>query len=454
MGTKNFVDMTHGPFGGKIVRFALPLMLTGILQLVYNTADTVTVGRFAGTNALAAVGSTGSLVTLLLNIFVGMSMGAGVLSARCIGSGDRAALGRCVNTSLSLGLISGVLASLIGVTLSGVLLSFMNVDPAVLPLSTVYLRIYFLGSPAQMFYNFGAAVLRSSGDTKRPLYILLCTGLVNVGLNLYFVIVFGLGVVGVALATIISQYLSAIVILAIFIKNGADFGFALRKMRPYKRELLDIVKIGVPAGLQNSMFSISNVIIQSVTNSFGPEAMAGISAGSNYDAYIYVATNAFTQAGITFTSQNVGARRPDNLKTVYRKTLSFAAVIGLVLAAVGFFCRRGILGIFSEDAGVIAVGVARMALVMPFYIFCSLQDMTTGFIRGLGKSTSPMIVSVIGTCALRLAWIWLALPLNRTLTMLFIAYPLSWFVTFVMQTALYFYERKKTCAAMEERPAA
>lgn len=436
-------DMTTGPFFKKIILFSIPLIFTGLLQLVYNTADTVIVGRFAGKQALAAVGSTGSLVALILNVFMGLAMGAGVVTAKYIGAGNMQKVKRCTHTAMLLSVVCGVAVGIIGFFVSGWMLQIMNVEAEILALSTLYLKIYFLGAPGMLIYNFGAAILRSHGDTQRPLYILFLSGIVNIVLNLILVISVKLGVSGVAIATVVSQYISAALIVVCLLRTDSVIKIHLKELRIHKSELLEIVKIGVPAGIQNSMFSIANVIIQSSVNAFGENAMAGIAAGSNYDSYIYTCTNAFAQTTMTFTSQNVGAEKYENVSKIYGRCLLLTCVIAGGLSCIGYVLRSQIVGIFSDVPEVIAIGAERMQLIMPFYITCSLQDVAAGQIRGLGRSTEPMLVSLIGTCGVRLLWIFVFLPMNRTLMNLFIAYPLSWAITFIAQAALYAVLKKK-----------
>ncbi len=430
-------DMTTGPFFKKIVLFSVPLVFTGLLQLVYNTADTVIVGRFAGKQALAAVGSTGALVALILNVFMGLAMGAGVVTARSIGAGDTAKIKRYTHTAMTLSVISGIAVGIIGYFISGLLLQLMHIETEILALSTLYLKIYFLGAPGMLIYNFGAAIVRAHGDTQRPLYILFLSGMVNIVLNLILVIPVQLGVSGVAIATVVSQYISAALIVLYLFRSDSVIRIRRKELRIHKQELFEIVKIGVPAGIQNSMFSIANVIIQSSVNSFGENAMAGIAAGSNYDSYIYTCTNAFAQTTMTFTSQNVGAEKYENIGKVYGRCMALVCAVGGVLSLLGYIFRGQIVGLFSDVPEVITIGAERMQLIMPFYITCSLQDVVAGQIRGLGKSTGPMLVSLLGTCGVRLLWIFVFLPMNRTLMYLFIAYPLSWGVTFIAQAILY-----------------
>ena len=420
--------MTEGPFFQKILFFAIPVTLTGLLQIVYNTADTAVVGRFAGKTALAAVGSTGSMIGLIVNLFTGLSMGAGVLTARMLGAKDKDGVQRAVGTAMGLSVLSGLLIAATGILLSPTLLRWMQAPADTIDLSTLYVRIYFLGAPGAMVFNFGAAIIRSTGDTRRPLQYLAASGFLNIALNLFTIVVLHWGVAGVAIATIASQYLTAVLAVRYLTRTTQDIRLNLRRARFFQSELKEILRIGVPAGLQNALFSISNVIIQSNVNSFGSDAMAGISAGSNYDAYIYTATNGFAQAAMTFTSQNVGAKKPENLRRVWLVSVLSASAAAVTLQTVGLLLRA-----------VIAVGTQRMALIMPFFVFCSLLDVTGGAVRGLGRSFQIMLVSLFGACGLRLLWVFCFLPLRRTLPFLYISYPLSWGVTFLVATGLFLY---------------
>ena len=417
--------MTEGPFFQKILFFAIPVTLTGLLQIVYNTADTAVVGRFAGKTALAAVGSTGSMIGLIVNLFTGLSMGAGVLTARMLGAKDKDGVQRAVGTAMGLSVLSGLLIAATGILLSPTLLRWMQAPADTIDLSTLYVRIYFLGAPGAMVFNFGAAIIRSTGDTRRPLQYLAASGFLNIALNLFTIVVLHWGVAGVAIATIASQYLTAVLAVRYLTRTTQDIRLNLRRARLFQSELKEILRIGVPAGLQNALFSISNVIIQSNVNSFGSDAMAGISAGSNYDAYIYTATNGFAQAAMTFTSQNVGAKKPENLRRVWLVSVLSASAAAVTLQTVGLLLREPIVSLFSSDRAVIAVGTQRMALIMPFFVFCSLLDVTGGAVRGLGRSFQIMLVSLFGACGLRLLWVFCFLPLRRTLPFLYISYPLS-----------------------------
>ena len=443
MDKKFSLDMTEGPFLKKILLFSVPLMLTGLLQLAYNSADIIVVGKCVGPEALAAVGSTGSLVNLFLNVFLGLSMGSGVMVARHIGEKDNKKIHECVHTAMLLSVICGLFIGTVGFFASKYMLRIMDVPPDVIELATLYLKIYFLGSPGLLAYNFGASIIRATGDTKRPLYILSLSGLVNVGLNLLLVLVFNMGVSGVAIATIVSQYLSAIFIVIYLMRMPNSCKLIVNKLKLYKSELKSIVRLGVPAGVQNSLFSVSNVIIQSTVNSFGSVAMAGIAAGSNFDSYVYTCTNAVAQTAMNFTSQNMGAKKYRNVGKVYRYCLIVTVIVGLAMGWLGRLFGDQIVGLFSDEAEVIAIGAERLKMIMPFYFFCSLMDVAACQIRGMGKSVEPMIVSLIGACGIRLFWVFFVLPHNHTLMFLYIAYPLSWSLTFFAQFILYFIIKRR-----------
>ncbi len=443
MKSRYSLDMTCGPFLKKIMIFSVPLILTGILQLAYNTADVIVVGRFVSKEALAAVGSTGSLVNLFLNVFLGLSMGSGVMVARHIGAKDDTRVSESVHTSMLLSIFCGFLIGIIGFFFSGEMLKLMKVPDDVIDLATLYLKVYFMGSPGLLAYNFGASIVRSTGDTKRPLFILGVSGLVNVILNVVLIVVFKFGVEGVAIATIVSQYLSAIMIVVYLLKINNSCRLDIRNLHIDKAELVQILKLGLPAGIQSSLFSVSNVIIQSSVNSFGSAAMAGIAAGSNYDSYIYTGTNAVAQTAMTFTSQNIGAKKIENIGKVYRYCILFALTIGVVLGIIGTVFSNEIVRFFSDDASVIQIGAERMRLVLPFFFFCSLMDVAASQIRGMGKSFEPMIVSLIGACGIRVFWVFFILPLDKTLVNLYWSYPVSWMITFFAQFIMYFILKQK-----------
>lgn len=431
------MDMTTGVLFPKIISFAFPLMITGLLQIVYNATDVMVVGRFAGSASLAAVGATSTLVNLFLNLFLGLSMGSGVVVAKHIGAGDGASVHRAVHSAMLLSVLSGVAIGILGVLISPYALSMMGTPEDIHSLSTLYLRIFFLGTPANMIFNYGASILRSTGDSKRPLYILTATGILNVVLNLIFVIKFHMDVAGVALATIISQYVSAICVLYILLNINSYIHLSIKKLRFYKDELKDILRIGIPAGLQGSLFSLSNVIIQSSINSFGAAAIAGNTASGNVDSIIFTCCNSVSQTATTFTSQNLGAGQHKRIRKVYFNcvgiSMAIAAFFGVALLAFG----PQILTVFSTDSEVIDMGLIRLRLFAVTYIINSVLDATTGQMRGLGKSVIPMIVSLVGICGLRVIWVFTVFPHFRSIFTLYLSYPVSWLVTGIVITVMY-----------------
>lgn len=435
--------MTQGPFFKKIVLFSFPLMLTGILQLIYNAADVIVVGRFAGSASLAAVGSTSSLVNLIVNLFVGLATGAGVVAARHIGAGLGEKIHKCVHTAMALGLISGFAVALIGFFLSGEFLILMGTPDDVLPLATTYLKIYFLGAPGSLVYNFGAAIVRSTGDTKRPLYFLMVSGIVNIVLNLVLVIVFHLDVAGVAIATIVAQYISAVLIVLRLVNLENACRLNIKKIKIYNTEIKEILRIGLPTGIQNSLFSLSNVLIQSTINTFGSAAMAGNTAAQNCDSFIYTGANAIAQTSMTFSSQNMGAKKYYNLKKIYFMCLAFTFVLGVVLGGAALIFPDEILGIFSTDPTVIEYGKSRIDVLMSTYFLCCLMDVAAYQVRGMGRSLEPMIISLLGACGIRVLWIYTGYQLDKTLPNLYLSYPISWLITFAALFILFVVIDKK-----------
>lgn len=443
LNKRGILDMTAGPFFKKILFFSFPLMLTGVLQLIYNAADVVVVGRFAGATSLAAVGSTSSLVNLIVNLFMGLATGAGVITAKHIGAALAEKTQKAVHTAMALSIISGFLVALIGFFFSGKFLVLMGTPDDVLPLATTYLKIYFLGAPGSLVYNFGAAVVRSTGDTKRPLYILTFSGLVNIILNLILVIVFHLDVAGVAIATITAQYISAVFIVLRLVNLENVCRLNIKRIKLHKDELKEILTVGLPAGLQNSLFSLSNVLIQSTINTFGSSAMAGNTAAQNCDSFIYTCANAVAQTSMTFSSQNMGAKKYHNLKKIYFMCLGFTFVIGVVFGGLALIFPDEILGIFSTDPTVIEFGKSRIYVIMSTYFLCCLMDVAAYQVRGMGRSLEPMIISLLGACGIRVLWIYTGYQLDKTLPNLYLSYPISWLITFVALFILFIVIDKK-----------
>ncbi len=440
--------MTTGPLFGKIIKFTIPLALSGVLQLLFNAADIVVAGQFAGSGALAAVGSTSALINLIVNLFIGLSVGVNVLVARAYGSGQLKELNSTVHTAILTSILSGILLVFIGVGLSKPLLSLMGTPEDVIDQSILYMRIYFVGMPVSMLYNFGAAVLRAVGDTRRPLYFLTASGVINVCLNLIFVIVLHMGVAGVATATIISQAISAALVLWCLVKSDAPYSVSLRQLRIEKDKLLQMMKIGIPAGIQGATFSVSNVVIQSTVNSFGSIAMAGATASGNIEGFLWTVVDAFTQAAQSFTSQNYGAKKPERVRRVFFICLMMGIASSLVMGAGAYLGGNGLLRLYTTDQEVIEYGLRRMLITCVPYFTIALMNVLVGMLRGLGSSMLPMIMSIVGTCGLRILWIYTVLPLNRTWEMLFLSYPISWIVTGIFQLITYFYVKKKAFANM------
>lgn len=436
-------DLTSGPLLKKIVLFSIPLALSSVLQLLFNAADVVVVGRFAGSAALAAVGSNGSLINLLTNLFIGLSIGANVVAARCFGARDDTGVRNTVHTSILISLICGVVMAGVGFCSARFLLELMSCPEDVIDLSTLYLKIYFIGMPVTMLYNFSSALLRSVGDTRRPLYCLATAGIINVVLNLVFVIGLRMSVAGVALATIISQTVSACMVVGLLLREKGPLHLDLRALRIHTGTLIQILRIGLPAGLQSTVFSLSNVVIQSSINSFGSLVVAGNSAAANIEGFVYSAMNAFAQACVTFTSQNVGARRYDNLDRVLRYCLLCVTVTGLVLGVGAAALGSSLVGIYSPDALVIDAGLARLAIVCRLYCLCGCMDVMAGCLRGLGYSVMPMVVSLMGSCAFRLVWIATVFQIFRSPSTLYASYPLSWSLTLLVHLICFFLVRRR-----------
>ncbi|MBP3399112.1 MAG: MATE family efflux transporter [Erysipelotrichaceae bacterium] len=424
------MDMIHGPLFSKLLIYALPLVLSGVLQLLFNAADIVIVGRFSGNHALAAVGSTGALINLLVNLFIGVSIGANVLVARYCGARDEENAQDTVHTAMAVSLIGGVVMIFVGFFLAKPLLELMGTPVDVIEDAALYMRIYFAGMPAFMVYNFGSAILRAIGDTRRPLYFLSVAGIINVVFNLIFVIVFHMGVAGVALATIISQGISAVLVVLCLLKTEGMCQIHKDKLKIHGDKLKMMLQIGLPAGLQGCVFSISNVLIQSSINSFGSIAMAGNTAASNIEGFVYTGMNAIYQTCLSFTSQNLGAKQVKRIKKILMYCLMIVSVIGLVLGQGAYYLGEYLLGIYSSDPEVIQYGLIRLSLVCAPYFLCGMMDVMTGVMRGLGYSVMPMLVSLTGACAFRVIWIYTIFQMSHTLKTLYVSYPISWTLTF------------------------
>ena len=443
MSSKYTMDMCNGPLLKKIILFAIPLMLSGVLQLLFNAADVIVVGRFTGNEALAAVGSTSSLINLLINLFVGVSVGANVLLGKHIGARDEENASKTVHTAVTFSLVVGIAMIFVGFFLSRPLLELMGTPEDVINLSVLYMRIYFVGMPAFMFYNFGAALLRAVGDTKRPLYFLTLAGIINVIFNLIFVIVFHMGVAGVALATIISEGISAFLVFLCL--KGADGVLHLdhRSLSFHKDVAIQMMKIGLPAGLQGCIFSVSNVLIQSSVNSFGSIAMAGNTASANLEGFVYNAMNSLYQTSLSFTSQNIGAKKYKRVDKILIECLVIVMIVGIVMGGGAYLIGTSLLSIYSSDPQVISYGLLRMSLICVPYFLCGMMDVFVGSLRGMGYSVMPMLVSLTGACLFRIIWIFTIFAANRSLFVLYFSYPVSWALTATAHFICYMIVRKK-----------
>ena len=452
------MDMTQGALLPKVLVFSLPLIASGILQLLFNAADMVVVGRWAGKECLAAVGSTGSLINLMVNVFIGLSVGGSVAVAKSFGAGDPSAVHKAVHTAMSLAIIAGVAVGLIGFIFCRPLLQLM--DNPVLDLATTYMKIYFLGMPFNMIYNFGAAILRAVGDTKRPLIYLSVAGVVNVVLNLILVIVFHMNVAGVAIATVASQAVSAVLVVICLMRSHGVVHLDLKELRIHKRELIAIAKVGLPAGLQGSLFSISNVLIQSSINSFGEVVVAANSAGGNLEGFVYTAMNAIHQAALTFASQNLGAGKIKRVRRSVWVCLATVAVIGLLSGNGMLLIGKPLLSLYLDNPAaidpatgvtVLEYGMLRLSYMLPLYCLCGLMDVMVGSLRGVGYSIMPMIVSLTGACLFRVVWILTVFASFRTIDVLYMSYPISWGLTFATHLLCYLFIARKKLAGYEAR---
>ena len=444
--TKKYeIDMCNGPILKKMLLFAFPLMLSSILQLLFNAADIVVVGRFAGDDSLAAVGSTSSLINLLTNLFIGLSVGANVLVARYFGAKKEEELKETVHTAMTLSLIGGIVLTVIGIVGAPIILEWMQTPPEVLSKAVIYLRVYFSGMTATMVYNFGSSILRAIGDTKRPLYYLSIAGVVNVVLNLVFVIVFHWDVFGVGLATVISQVISAALVLRCLLREQGGIRLDLKCLGVNKGKLLQIMQIGLPAGFQGMLFSLSNVVIQSSVNSFGATVVAGNSAASNIEGFVYVGMNAFYQAAISFMGQNVGAGKYSRVNKILFAAETCVIVIGFGLSMIVRLFAEPLLSLYTDSPAVVEAGTVRLGIICATYFLCGMMDVMVGALRGLGYSIAPMIVSLLGACAFRLLWIATVFQIDRfhTIETVYTSYPISWTLTFLAHVVTFLIVRHR-----------
>jgi len=448
---KRSANMLKGPLWSSLITYTIPIMLTSILQLLFNAADLVIVGRFSGSINVAAVSATGSITNLIVNLFIGLSIGAGVAVAHALGGNQATEVQRTVHTALPMALVGGVLLSVIGVLFSETFLTMMKTPINVLPLSAKYMRIYFCGMTFTMAYNFCASILRAAGDTKSPLIYLMISGVVNVVLNVFFVVVFHMTVDGVALATIISQAISAVLVVIALMRRTDACKLSLKQMRFFKQPFLKIIRIGLPAGIQSSMFAISNVIVQSSINSFNSEAlMSGNGAAANIEGFVFVLMNSFHQTAVNFIGQNMGAHQYDRIKKIFGLCLVYVTIAGFAAGFTVWSFGEKLLGIYITDSQeAIAHGLTRFNFIALPYFVCGLMDVSTGSLRGLGASFTPMLISIMGVCGIRILWIYTVfqIPQFHTPEWLYISYLLSWLGTFLAQTAAFIIIYKKRVQA-------
>ena len=449
---RNEMDMTTGPLMKKLVAYAVPVVITGILQLLFNAADVIIVGRYAGRTALAAVGSTTSLINLIVNLFMMTSIGVNVAVARYYGAHEPMEVSKTVTTAMTMSVIIGLFVGIFGIVASRPMLVLMESPADVLDQAALYLRIYFMGIPAFMVYNFGAAVLRAVGDTQRPMKFLTIAGIINVILNLITVVGFKMGVAGVAIATAVSQYVSAAFIVMSLVTTESCLHLEVKELHIYKDKLVEILRIGLPAGLQSLLFSITNVMIQASVNTFGSTIMAGSSAASNIDGFIYTAMNAVTQTAMAFTGQNMGARKYERIGRILGRCILLVTLVGGIMGALCSLFRNGLINIYANgDPEVIYWGAQRMLIVaLPYFIF-GISDTIVGVVRGMGNSTLPMIISIFGVCAFRVLWLYTAFAVEPTFAVLMLGYPVSWIVTLLGQGLCYLLTKKKIIARYEAK---
>ena len=436
------IDMCNGTLMDKLISFSLPLMLSGILQLLFNAVDIIVVGRFTGSQALAAVGSTTALINIFTNLFIGISLGANVLAARFYASGKEKEMSETVHTSITLALISGLVMALAGVLLARFALNLMGTPDDVIDQSVLYMRIYFLGMPFFMLYNYGAAILRAVGDTKRPLFFLVISGMTNAVLNLILVIVFHMGVAGVAIGTIVSQLISSILVLRCLYTSNTSYRLYFSKLGIKTQYLKQIFQVGIPAGIQSTVINLSNALLQSSVNSFGSVAMAGYTAANNIFGFLYMSVNAVTQSCMSFTSQNYGVKKLKRMDRVLLDCMILSVCVALTLGCGAYFFGPELLKIYTSEADVIRCGVEVLAFTTVPYFCCGIMDLLPGALRGMGHSGVPMILSIIGTVGTRIVWIFGLFPAHRSLSFLFISYPVSWILTILMQAVCFYFVRK------------
>ena len=440
--------MLNGPMMPKLLTFALPLLLSSVLQLLFNAVDIIVVGNFTGSEALAAVGSTAALINIYTNLFIGMSMGANVLAARKYASGAYDEMSHAVHTAITFAVICGFFMIFIGLLFSGPSLRLMGTPDNVIGQAILYMRIYFVGMPFFLLYNYGAAILRAVGDTRRPLMILCAAGITNVVLNLILVIVFHLGVAGVAIATVISQGVSCILVLRCLVRSDQPYRLDFRKLGIEKRSLIKICQVGIPTGLQGVVISFSNAMLQSSVNSFGSISMAGYTAAGNLMSFLYMGVNSITQAAMSFTSQNLGARKLKRIDRLLADCLILEFLTAFTMGGLGWLFGRQLLGIYTTDPKVVEAGMEIVSITFILYFLCGFMDLIPGIMRGLGHAFVPMVLSMIGTVGVRIVWIMVVFPHHRSLWELFLCYPISWTATILLQAVCFYEVRKRVWKQM------
>lgn len=447
-------DILNGPLLSNIITYTIPIILTSVLQLLFNAADLVIVGRFRGSTAVGAVGATSDITMLIVNLFIGLSVGAGVLVAYAIGSRQQETLHRVIHTALPTALVGGGVLTVIGVVFSESFLTMMGTPEQTLPLSALYMRIYFCGITFTMIYNFCASILRAAGDTRNPLLFLFTAGVINAVLNVVFVAGFGMSVDGVALATVISQGISAGLTVRALMRRKDGCRLELRKIRFYMPQLRRMLRIGLPAGIQGALFSISNVLIQSSINSFGPVAVDGNAAAGNLDGFLYVSLDAYSQTALNFTGQNMGAGRYDRVKKILWLCCACCVVTGLAGGLLLYGFGPQLLGVYLTDStAAISNGMIRLTYVALPYLLCGLMDTTTGMLRGMGVAMAPMLISVLGVCGFRIGWIATVFREVHSLEILYLSYPISWIITFLAQLAVFLVVYRRIVRASGARHA-
>lgn len=443
MNSKKVVNMLEGPLLGPIFLFAMPLFITSVLQLAFNAVDIIVVGKFTGHHALAAVGATGPVINLLVTMFMGISIGASVIMGQNVGARDFKNAQDTLHTAIGISILGGILVLFAGIFTAMPLLRLMQTPPEVIELSGEYLKIYYIGMPGFMVYNFGSALLRAIGDSRRPMYFLTISGVFNVICNLIFVIVFKMGVAGVAIATAISQYIAAALIVASLLKADGYMKLSFDKIRISKDKALGMMKIGLPAGFQGALFSISNILIQSGINSFGSVVMAGNTAAGNLEGFVYMGMNAVYQTSLSFTSQNMGAKQYDRVKKIFWTCVRVVIVVGLVLGVGAWIFGDKLLRLYTDEPEVIKYGVERLGVVSATYFLCGIMDTMVGGLRGMGYSITPMIISLTAVCILRMIWIATIFQSIHTPVILYLSYPVSWIFAAIGHYINYLYAMKK-----------